>query len=163
MKKSIISSSPAQTKNIAKVLAKTLLEGQQKKGATVVALAGELGSGKTTFTQGFAQGLGVKGRVLSPTFIIMKKFALSFDRAPSRITGRNLRFTYFYHIDCYRLDNPARELLHLGFKKIVADPHAIVVVEWADRIKRILPKDTLWVCFKTTDKIQRELRIVSVG
>ena len=134
MKKSIISSSSLQTKSIAEALAKTFLGSQQKKGATVVALAGELGSGKTTFTQGFAKGLGVEERILSPTFLIMRKFEI-----------RNSKFENFYHVDCYRLDNPAKELLHLGFKKILADPRAIVIVEWADRIKSIIPKYTLWI------------------
>jgi tRNA threonylcarbamoyladenosine biosynthesis protein TsaE len=136
MKKSIISSSPSQTKNIAKTLAKTLLKTKQKRGARVLALAGELGSGKTTFTQGFAKGLGVKERILSPTFILLKEFEISHPF-----------FKTLYHIDCYRLDNPTKELLHLGFRKIIADPHAIVVVEWADRIKKILPKDVLWFSF----------------
>lgn len=148
MKKSIISASSFQTKNIAKVLAKTFLEGRQRKGVTV-ALTGELGSGKTTFAQGFASGLGVKERVLSPTFILLKEFKI-----------KHRFFRTFYHLDCYRLDNPAKELLHLGFKKIIADSHNIVVIEWADRIRKILPRNCIWIHFKTTTKNQRSLRIV---
>jgi len=149
MRKSITSASSLQTKSIAKVLAKTLMESKQKKGATVVALAGELGSGKTTFTQGFAKGLGIKERILSPTFILLKEFKV-----------RHPFFRTFYHIDCYRLDNPAKALLHLGLKKIIADPHAIVVVEWADRIKKILPKNVLWVSFSYAkeEKTERAIR-----
>jgi tRNA threonylcarbamoyladenosine biosynthesis protein TsaE len=135
----VISSSPSQTKNIAKALAETFLEARSRKGATVLALAGELGSGKTTFTQGFAKGLGVKEKILSPTFILVREFKV-----------KHPFFRTLYHIDCYRLDNPARELLHLGFKKIIADSHVIVVIEWADRIKKILPKAALWLTFSHT-------------
>jgi tRNA threonylcarbamoyladenosine biosynthesis protein TsaE len=150
MRKSIHSTSSLQTKSIAKALAKTLLESQQKKGATVVALAGELGSGKTTFTQGFAKGLGVTQRILSPTFILLKEFRV-----------KHPFFRTFYHIDCYRLDNPAKELLHVGLKKIITDPHNIVVVEWADRIKKILPKDVLWLRFFHRGPNQRTITVWS--
>ncbi len=151
--------SSLETQKFAAALAKNIVSlreiprsGTKEKalsGAQVFALVGELGSGKTAFTQGFAKGLGVTEKILSPTFIIMNKFALSSDRA----------LRYLYHIDCYRLDNPAKELLHLGFKKIIADPHAIVVIEWADRIKKILPRDTLWIRFEHGDKNKRSITI----
>ena len=134
MKKSIVSSSFLQTKNIAKTLAKILLEAQSVKRAQVLALIGELGSGKTAFVQGFAKGLGIKERILSPTFIIMKKFEIGGSR-------------YFYHIDCYRLDSPEKELLRLGFKDIIQNPKNIVAIEWADRVESLLPRNTIWVRF----------------
>lgn len=148
MRKSIVSSSPLQTKNIAQALAETLLETQPAKGARVLALAGELGSGKTTFVQGFAKGLLVKERILSPTFILLREFRV-----------RHSFFRTLYHIDCYRLDNPVSELLHLGFKNIIVDPHNIVVVEWADRIKTLLPRDVLWIRFSHSDKNKRSITI----
>jgi len=148
MKKSIVSSSFLQTKNIAKTLAEIVLGERQRRGATVIALVGELGSGKTTFAQGFAKGLGIKARILSPTFILLKEFAIQHSF-----------FRVFYHIDCYRLDNPAGELLRLEFKKIIADPHAIVVIEWADRIKKILPRDVLWIQLRHGDKNKRYITI----
>jgi tRNA threonylcarbamoyladenosine biosynthesis protein TsaE len=98
---SILSFSSLQTQNVARVLAKTLLETQPAKGAQVLALVGELGSGKTTFAQGLAKGLGIKEKILSPTFILLKEFNI-----------RHPFFRTFYHIDCYRLDNPTKELLH---------------------------------------------------
>lgn len=149
MRKSIVSSSSLQTKNIAKVLAKTILGGQPKKGATIVALAGELGSGKTTFAQGFAKGLGVKEKILSPTFILIRSYTLDA-----------IRYKLLYHIDCYRLDNPMQELLHLGLKNILADPKNILVVEWANRIKKILPRDALWITFHMSDKNARVFSII---
>lgn len=148
MKKSIVSISFLRTKNIARALAKTIVEGQPARGARVLALVGELGSGKTTFTQGFAKGLGIKGRILSPTFILLKEFRI-----------RHVFFRTLYHIDCYRLDNPVQELLSLGFKKIIADPHTIVVIEWADRIKKILPKNILWITFKHMNTNKRNIII----
>lgn len=105
------------------------------KHAVVVSLEGELGSGKTTFSQGFAKGLGVKERVLSPTFVIVKPYKI-----------RNTRYEVFYHIDCYRLKKP-EELLELGFKEIVENPNAIVLIEWGNRVKRILPKHTVRISF----------------
>ena len=148
MRKSIVSSSPVQTKNIAQALAETLLETQPAKGARVIAMTGELGSGKTTFVQGFAKGLLVKERILSPTFILLREFRV-----------RHPFFHALYHIDCYRLDNPVPELLHLGFKNILADPRAIVLIEWADRIKSIIPRDALWVRFGHSDKNKRSITI----
>ena len=75
--------------------------------------------------------MGVKGNVLSPTFLIVKSYKLSKQRM-------------FYHIDCYRLKSP-KELLSLEWKEIVQNPNNIVAVEWADRIKTVLPKGTLWI------------------
>ncbi|OHA67415.1 MAG: tRNA (adenosine(37)-N6)-threonylcarbamoyltransferase complex ATPase subunit type 1 TsaE [Candidatus Wildermuthbacteria bacterium RIFCSPHIGHO2_02_FULL_47_12] len=144
--------SPLETENVAKVLARAVLETQLAKSARVIALVGELGSGKTTFTQGFAKGLGVREKILSPTFILMRRYEL-------KTKNYKLKTRYFYHIDCYRLDNPVKELLYLGFKKILADPGNIVAVEWADRIKRILPKDVLWVHFKNMAENQRSITI----
>ena len=145
---SIISSSEVQTRSVAKVLAAACLERPRDNGALVVALEGELGSGKTTFVQGFAKGLGIKGKILSPTFILLREAAIWHPF-----------FKTLYHIDCYRLDNPAQELLHLGFKKIISDPHNIVVVEWADRIKKILPKNALWVTFSSLGTQKRKIDI----
>ena len=138
-----ITTSCQQTQKLGGDLAKKILNIPIAKTAVVLGLSGNLGGGKTTFLQGFAKGLGVKEKILSPTFVILKRFKI-----PQKITRYQLpitRYQNFYHIDCYRLDNPVQELIHLGFKKILADPHAIVVVEWADRIKKILPKDTLWI------------------
>ena len=99
--------------------------------AVVVALVGNLGSGKTTFTQGFAKGLGARGRVASPTFILARIH---------RIT--NSHFTRLVHMDAYRLSS-ARELPPLGFRELLTDPKTILLIEWADRIRSALPKGTI--------------------
>ena len=110
--------------------------GLKRSSAGVVALSGELGAGKTTFIQGFLRALGVKRRITSPTFLIFKSYTLNAKP-----------YTLVYHIDCYRIQKPA-ELLKLGLKKILADPRNIVLIEWAEKIKSLLPKGTIKIEFK---------------
>ena len=138
MKKENITSDSIQTKKLGEKFAKEILEKKPKKTAFVVGLEGELGGGKTTFLQGFAKGLGIKEKILSPTFVIMKKF------------------NNFYHIDCYRIEKP-KELLDLGFKKITSNPKNIIVIEWADRIRKIMPKHTLWTKFDFINEKRRRI------
>lgn len=126
------SSSSAATKKFGRELAKKILKEGRGKKAVVVALSGELGAGKTTFTQGFAAGLGIRSRIVSPTFILMRSEEL-----------KKSEFGNFVHIDAYRAD--ARDFLKLGFKEMADDPSNIILVEWADRLKKILPKSTLWL------------------
>lgn len=149
MKYEYLTSSPAQTKKMGELLAKEFLKEKQLKSAVVLGLKGELGGGKTTFLQGFAKGIGVKEKVLSPTFIIARKSQI-----------RNPRFKNFYHVDCYRTQKP-EEILDLGFKEIFQNPENIVVIEWADRIKRILPKATIWINFNFVDNRKRIIVIES--
>ena len=140
MLKNYLTSSSKQTQKIGKTLAKTLLRSRSKKRAIIVGLRGDLGGGKTTFLQGLAKGLGIKGRVLSPTFIIVRRMGV------------------FYHIDAYRIKGP-RDLLKLGFKKILEDPQNVVAIEWADMVKRILPRHTVWIDFDFIDKNKRRIVI----
>lgn len=144
-----LSVNPAQTRKIGRELAKKL-SGSLEKRALVIGLEGDLGGGKTTLLQGFAKGLGIKEKVLSPTFVIMKKF---------RIPGsKNSKFRHLYHVDCYRIKD-SEEILDLGFKEIISDSKNIVVVEWADRIKKILPKDKVSIKFRFINKDNREISI----
>lgn len=135
-----------QTKELGRILAKKIKLKKNSK-ALVLGLKGELGGGKTTFLQGFARGLGIKQRILSPTFVILKRFKI-----------KDLRFKNFYHIDCYRL-NRDKEILALGFKEIISDKKNIVAVEWAERIKKILPKDAIWIKFDFIDENKRKITI----
>lgn len=124
------------TKRFAKELAKKILSAKGGKSkpaskAAIVALVGELGAGKTTFAQGFASGLGIKVAP-SPTFILMRNTKL-----------KRKDFKNFIHIDAYRAT--ADDFLKLGLKEMAADPNNIILVEWADRLKKILPKSALWL------------------
>ncbi len=142
MKKEYLTASPTQTKRLGEKLAKEILKKKLKKTAFVIGLKGELGGGKTTFLQGFAKGLGIKEKILSPTFVIMKKFKASNGE--------------FYHFDCYRVSK-TKELLDLGFKEIISNPENIVVIEWADKIKKIMPKDSTWIKFDFVDEKTRKI------
>ncbi|OGE33505.1 tRNA (adenosine(37)-N6)-threonylcarbamoyltransferase complex ATPase subunit type 1 TsaE [Candidatus Daviesbacteria bacterium RIFCSPLOWO2_02_FULL_41_8] len=116
------SSSEAETKLIAGNLAKTT------KGR-IFALTGELGAGKTIFAQGFAKGLGITEKIISPTFVLIRQ-----HKIPD--TGKT-----FYHLDLYRLDDTTN-FKELGLEEIWSDPNNIVLIEWAEKIKK-LPKGTV--------------------
>jgi tRNA threonylcarbamoyladenosine biosynthesis protein TsaE len=141
-----ITKTPFQTKKLGKILANEILK-SNFKDSIILALKGDLGGGKTTFLQGFAKGLGIKERILSPTFIILKKFQIP-----------NSKFQYFYHFDCYRIKK-SKEILRLGFKKIVSNPENIVAIEWADKIRKILPKNSLKINFKLLNKNTRKIKL----
>ena len=137
MEKVFTTSSSTQTKKFAEKFASRV---KNHEKSLVIGLQGDLGSGKTTFVQGFAKGFGVKEKVLSPTFVIMKKYGT------------------FYHIDCYRLEN-SKELLELGWDKIMSDPQNIILIEWPERVKDILPAEVIMVRFKTISQNKREIHV----
>ncbi len=149
----IIAKNSRETQKVAAFLAKEILAGRfpsiQRRQAAVLALSGDLGAGKTTFIQGFAKGLGVREKILSPTFVILKKFKIPNPKS-------QINFRYLYHIDCYRIDSP-KEIIDLGFRDAISDPQNIVVIEWAERIKKILPKSAIWMEFKWLDKNKRKI------
>ena len=141
MKKQYITYNLSQTQKIAKELAKEIFKNSSSnKEATVIGLVGDLGAGKTSFVQGFARGLGIKERILSPTFVILKRYKI-----PARIATRSVAGGQnLYHIDCYRIERP-KEILNLEFKEIIANLKNIIIIEWADMIKKIMPKNTIWI------------------
>ena len=141
MKKVYKTKSVKETQEIAQQLAKKILKNLPAgRQGIVIGLQGELGGGKTTFVQGFAKGLGIKEKILSPTFVIFKRFP---------IKERNL-----YHFDCYRVKDE-EDVLELGFEEIISNPKNIVVIEWASKIKKIMPKDTIWINFKFVNETTR--------
>lgn len=117
--------------------------------ALVLALSGELGAGKTTFTQGFMKGLGVRRRIQSPTFVVFKKFSIPAKKSP---------FATVIHVDAYRLNN-ARELRVLGFADELKKPKNIILIEWPERVKGIIPKHHIRISFSHTHKNERILSI----
>lgn len=147
MEKKYISISALETQKIAKQLARHVLKEKKNRKAKILGLEGDLGGGKTTFLQGFAKGLGIRAKILSPTFVILKKFKINHKR-----------FKFFYHIDCYRIKK-AKEISEIGFKKIADDSKNIIAVEWADKIRKILPKNKIILKFKFIDKNTREIQI----
>ena len=137
-----------ETRKLAKLLAGEVIKKPLKiKTALVIGLEGELGSGKTTFIKAFSRKLGIRKRLTSPTFVILRRYTIK-DR----------QFTNLYHIDCYRL-NKSKELLDLGFKEIINNSRNIVLIEWAEKIKSILPRNTLWIKFEIRSNKERKIVI----
>lgn len=122
-----------QTQNLgAKLAAKV-------KTGGVVCLYGNLGAGKTTFTQGFAKGLGIKNRIVSPTFIIARQYG------------------NFYHVDLYRLTSQD-DVKAIGLEEIWSDKKNIVIIEWPEITEEILPKH-IKVKFEIISETQRKISI----
>ncbi len=140
MEKEFITNSAEDTKNFGKFLAKSLKKGR------VFCLSGELGSGKTTFAQGFLEGMGVSGPYTSPTFLIMKHY----QRESGDHNIKNI-----FHLDAYRVEKD--DILDLGWDEIISDPSSVVIVEWAERIHNIIPENAMWINFSWIDKDKRKI------
>ena len=136
----VITKSARETQKLGKKLAASL------KNKEVIALYGELGSGKTTFVQGLAQGLGIKGRIISPTFVFIRSYTLY----PKPFT--------LHHVDLYRIDK-IEDTRGLGLEELMREKEAIVVIEWAEKIKSILPKKRIDVYFEYVSENQRKINI----
>lgn len=131
----------ADTKKAAKNMAKSLTA--FPKQATVVGLYGDLGSGKTTFMQFLGEALGIKEKILSPTFVIEKIYKINHPK-----------FDHLIHIDAYRLESPS-EMKHLGWAEILKNPRNLICVEWADKIESLLPENRISIRFSHSDKETR--------
>lgn len=131
------------TARLAAALAKRM------KGGEVLALIGNLGAGKTTFAQAFAKALGVKERVQSPTFIFMHEHRLKRKGGPA----------IFVHADAYR--GGVRELRTVGIEEYFGRPDAVVLIEWADRVRELLPKRRVTVRLKHLGGDRRSVTIQS--
>ena len=101
-----------------------------------------MGSGKTTFTQGFAKGLGVTENPRSPTFVIMQIYKLNKFKRPSGI----VEFENFVHVDAYRVGT--KDLKILCWREFIKNSKNIILIEWGNKIKNILPKNSLRIIFK---------------
>ena len=132
-----ISDSPQDTYNFGKFLGENLQPGD------LVALCGELGAGKTCLTQGIARGLEVPEgyRITSPTFTIINEY-------PGRLT--------LYHLDLYRLTGVA-DLDEIGYEDCFNDQGGVVVMEWAEKIKEVLPEDTYFIFLTYVNEKQRKM------
>ena len=135
------SNSREETVEIGKKLAETL------SGGEVVAFRGELGSGKTCFTSGIAEGLGFTGDVTSPTFALINEY----------IGGR----LSLYHFDMYRIES-WDDLYSSGFFEY-ADMGGVVAVEWSENIENALPDNTVYVDFCKTGDESRKITIFHKG
>jgi len=90
--------------------------------------------------------------ITSPTFVIMRRFAIPKSKYPIS------NIQYLIHIDCYRIKK-SKEILDLGFKEIISNPKNIIAIEWANRVRKIIPQNTTWIIFEFTNKNERKITI----
>jgi tRNA threonylcarbamoyladenosine biosynthesis protein TsaE len=137
MERVVITAGPEETQRLGEELVGELEEGE------VVALVGQLGSGKTTFVQGMAQGLFVKERVTSASFLLARTYR---GRMP------------LHHLDAYRISTP-EELAEVGLLELLPPEEGVTVVEWADRIGDLIPPGSIWVHFEHLDGDRRRITL----
>ncbi|MCU0508714.1 MAG: tRNA (adenosine(37)-N6)-threonylcarbamoyltransferase complex ATPase subunit type 1 TsaE [Anaerolineae bacterium] len=118
-------------------------------GDAIITLTGDLGAGKTTFTQGLGAGLGVEGAITSPTFVLINRYHCADGRA-------------LQHADCYRLANAPLEMWDAGLTDLFLSED-VVVVEWADRIPGLLPDEYLDIVFEHGDADRRRITLTARG
>lgn len=116
---------------------------------SVLALHGDLGSGKTTFIQGLAKGLGINKKIISPTFIIMRSYEL-----PAIISNKS----HFYHIDLYRIRNED-DIKELGLLELINDPGNLIAIEWPEKILKLLPEKRFNLHFEYIAENKRKILI----
>jgi tRNA threonylcarbamoyladenosine biosynthesis protein TsaE len=138
------SRSPDQTQRLGVRLG-TLLQ-----GGDTICLEGPLGSGKTCLAQGIGRGWGIGQTLISPTFVLVREYTRP---------GEPLRF---YHIDLYRISG-TQEVSSLGVDEFLGDPHAICIIEWAERARSLMPPEHLWIKLDLPDPTRRVLYFTAVG
>jgi tRNA threonylcarbamoyladenosine biosynthesis protein TsaE len=132
-------------------IARQILEkahARERETATVITLTGELGAGKTTLTQGLARALSVKESPVSPTFVIMKRYAA--------LDGK---FKQLIHIDAYRLEK-SEELAKLGWQELLSDKSNLIILEWPEHVPECIPKNAIRIELShTDDETTREIKM----
>ena len=118
-------------------------------GATLVTLSGELGAGKTTFTQGVAKALGITDHITSPTFVLEKRYAI-----PAGVSG----FTKLVHIDAYRLEG--KSLAPLALPELLSEPATLILLEWPEMTAGALPPADVGIALKVIENEHRTLSYV---
>ena len=150
------SNSTKETAEIAKKLASRI---SRKDGPCVIGLSGELGAGKTTFAKNFAKALGVKETVKSPTYILMRKHEIRNPKSETNSKFKKNKFKTLYHLDVYRINN-TKEILDLDWKDLIKDKNNIILVEWAENIKKAFPKTHFWLNFEHAEKNKRKIEVL---
>ena len=142
--KTIVTHSLEETQKFAKEWLNSLEPKSDE--ATIVGLYGNLGSGKTTFTQAIARELGIKEAITSPTFVIEKIYEIEHKN-----------FARLIHIDAYRLES-GKELQTLDFEQLVDNPNNLILIEWPENVKEILPDNHLRIFCEFVDESSREFK-----
>lgn len=139
----IVSRSADQTRRLGARLGQLLVSGD------VICLEGELGAGKTCLAQGIGRGLGIREPIVSPTFTLIREYKAAEGRPP------------FHHVDFYRLGD-AEEALALGLEEILYGD-GVCVIEWAEKMKAVLPVERLWITLRHLDETKRGLLMEATG
>ena len=174
---SVVSHSHAQTQQLGQQL------GELLRGGELLLLEGQLGMGKTTFTQGLARGLGITATINSPTFTLLKEYVgpsrpvssassvpyhnepvsqIGHLRRRERRSERLNRRPSLYHFDLYRLEDP-EEMFALGFDDYFTDASGVCVVEWADRAEGLWPRERLDILLHLMGETERGLTFTASG
>jgi len=143
--KKLVSKNETETFNLGQNL------GADCRGGEVFILNGDLGAGKTKLIQGLAQGLGIKAKVNSPTFNIMKVYKIKGVAASKGVNT-------FCHIDAYRLRS-AQDLVSLGIKEFFTDPQTVTAIEWGDKVKEIWPVGAKIINIVPLDQNRRSISL----
>lgn len=145
MEKTILTNNFEETQKVGEEFASLL------SGGDILCLRGDLGAGKTTFMQGLAKGLGIKQRIISPTFIIVRTYEVTGKGKVSAV--KNL-----YHIDLYRTESLA-DMESVGLSEILAQKNAIIAVEWAEKLSSLLPEKRWELDFQWLSENERKIEI----
>lgn len=144
---------------------------------SVIVLSGDLGAGKTTFTQGVLAGLGALGPYTSPTFVIMKQYDIQNKVAPATVsTSTNAQMNEpvhsaihtasfleyqslkrVYHVDAYRIDT--ERMLAIGWEEWLEDSQGVVLLEWPERVADIVPETAIGISIEWVDEYTRLITI----
>ena len=138
----IISKSVDETREFARTFAVSKVQHKP----LIIALSGDLGAGKTAFVQGFAEGLKITDKIISPTFVLARE-----HKIPN--TNQTL-----HHIDLYRLEENT-DIKTLGIEDLLKDENNIVLIEWADKIKNLLPKTSVYI---NIEKLKGDSRKITI-
>lgn len=120
------------------------------RGGEVIALYGDLGSGKTTFMQGLAKGLGIERNIISPTFIILR----TYKTGPRT---RDKGIEELHHLDLYRIENET-QAVDVGLMELLNDSRNIVAIEWPDKIENMLPANRISIYFTYLGDNKRQIQ-----
>ena len=122
----------------------------KKDNATVISLSGDLGTGKTTIVKEIAKQLGIKENIISPTFVIMKIYKLESN------SKHYFNFKKLIHIDAYRIEDD-KEFINFDWEEIISNKDNLVVLEWPEKIKNIIPKNTIKISIYHIDEETRQI------
>lgn len=148
---------PKETERLGWQFARNRLKSASGRdsGALVLYLFGELGSGKTSFVKGLARGLGIRKIITSPTYVFARSYTFPSFQMGDWVKNR------LYHLDLYRLEEPDLKILNsFEFQEIIKDSSAIVVIEWAERLKFLGKslKPSLIIEFGYNNEADREIK-----